>query len=132
MHQTAVAFLCDHNNVFIGHHPAEAIVGHLNQRSSRTENVEELFGLCFSAHGPKTTSNATSHDDCVSVRIFQIKGGLKAMKRARKRLTIVGNRISGFAVAAGNLSIEKPLQGELRPSMGGLSSSYAAKIRSVA
>ena len=54
------------------------------------------------------------------------------MKRARKRLTIVGNRISGFAVAAGNLSIEKPLQGELRPSMGGLSSSYAAKIRSVA
>ena len=64
-------------------------------------------------HGPKTTSNATSHDDCVSVRIFQIKGELKAMKRARKRLTIAGNRISDFAVAAGNLSIEKPLQGEL-------------------
>jgi len=54
------------------------------------------------------------------------------MKRARKRLTIVGNRISDFAVVAGNLSIEKPLQGELWPSTGGLSSSYAAKIRSVA
>jgi hypothetical protein len=54
------------------------------------------------------------------------------MKRARKRLTIEGNRISDFAVAAGNLSIEKPLQGEQRPSMGGLSSSFPAKIRSVA
>ena len=113
MNQTAVAFLCDHNNVFIGHHSAEAIVGHLNQRPSRAENVEELFWLGFTAHGPKTTSNATSHDDCVSVRIFQIKGGLKAMKRARKGLTIAGNRISDFAAAAGNLSIEKPLLGEL-------------------
>ena len=98
MDQSAVTLLSHHYDVLIGDYPTEAIVRHLNQGPSGTENIKELFRLSFSAHGPKTTANAASHDDSVSIRVFQVKVLLMAMKLARKRRTIVDNRIFEYVV----------------------------------
>ena len=63
----AVALVGDEDDILVGNDTLQAVKRHLQEAASCTEEVDELFGACGLAEGPKSAAHTAAHDHAVSV-----------------------------------------------------------------
>ncbi len=53
--------------IFLRNELPKSIIGALEQSSSRSEEVDKLFGVVFATLGPKATTDPSAHNDAIVI-----------------------------------------------------------------
>jgi hypothetical protein len=67
LHQRHVICIGNHEDVLLGYHVTETVVGLFDERFTCTHDIDKLLGEAFFAHRPKSAADTSGHDQYVMV-----------------------------------------------------------------
>jgi hypothetical protein len=61
-----------HEDILLGDELHIPVISLLDERASRTEEIQELFGQLWAAIRPKAASHATAHDEAIRMLVLHV------------------------------------------------------------